>query len=163
MLAGESVGSVVASSLTAYLCNHAGWPWAFYVPGTFITCVGLCQLLCVTSDPKNHCLVSMAEYIYIQTHIDGSSIKRDHTNENGNQLKITEGPDECATKFRPFPWGEVFSSGIVWIIFYVRFVNSLIANMILLKFPACMRDVLGMPVLRIGYYSAAILALSGAR
>jgi len=129
---GMEAGAVVGTLLTGVLCDHAGWPSAFYVFGT-VGCVWSAAWFFLCHDsPPSHPRISTAELQYWER---------------------TIGSDDLAGR-PPTPWRRIISSVPVWALAVAFFAADWGYYTFVICLPLYMRDVLGFNMTWNGLFSA---------
>ena len=132
IIVGTDAGIIVGMLLTGVLCDHAGWPSAFYVFGA-AGCVWSAAwfFLCYDS-PPSHPRISAAELEYWER-----AVGRDD---------LVERP--------PTPWRRILTSVPVWALAAAMFANNWTYFTLAVCLPLYMHDVLGFDMTRNGEFSA---------
>ncbi|KAH9387716.1 hypothetical protein TYRP_008910 [Tyrophagus putrescentiae] len=118
---GSAFGSMVTSSLSGHLCAHHGWPLVFHLSGLVITAIGLLYLVLVTDEPASSPYVSPLE------------------------LASSSG-----TKKSNFPWWTVLRSRPLLAVITVKLTMGLVYNLVMLKLPSYLSQVLRMDIEEVG-------------
>lgn len=143
---GVSLGTILASSLTGFLCEHLGWEFAFYLSGVMAAFVGIVYLIVVTNNPLDCSSLSTAELKHIQEHIRTESCL--------SQLMATS-----LIQQPQFPWYPVMTSASVWSLIMVKFTNSLAFSFAAMKLVSYMCDVQRVSVETAGNCISAIFSM----
>ena len=147
---GITLGSILASSITGYLCKYHGWPSVFYTSGTIITAIGVAYVLLITNDPKDHWFVTKEEHHYIVNNI--AALKGKPVWKQSEQPKL-----------RSIPWIKILTSVPVWAMIVVQYTTMLLSNVVIYKVSSYMSDVLQMNIDEIGYYNSVMYLVVGFR
>ena len=151
---GSAFGSMVTSSLSGHLCAHHGWPLVFHLSGIVITAIGLLYLVLVTDEPASSPYVSTRELAYISERLPKS--------KKGVQLKRSF--SRSGTKNNSnFPWWTVLRSQPLLAVITVKLTMGLVYNLVMLKLPSYLSQVLRMDIEEVGFYSALIFGVKGLR
>lgn len=141
---GGLVGSIVVSTLSGYLCKHnfaGGWPGVFYVTGAINTLFALIYIVLVSDSPESSYFVSQAERDHIRANIKAKRTIEPTLSDPEAKSGVVERIP--ATRF---PWAKVFSNKAVYAIIFARFTMHWYYNLVTLKLPAYMQQVLRMPL-----------------
>ena len=145
---GSHLGSIVTTSLSGWLSEQeCGWPMVFYVSGTVALIYSFIFSLIVTSEPKDHRLISKEELHMI-------------LNDGGKQSSKEE-------KARiPTPWIGILTSKAVFAIFVSKFAASWLSFTLGSKLPAYLSDFIHVDLTENGllnssmYFVAIIAAVA---
>ncbi|KAI1307899.1 putative inorganic phosphate cotransporter [Halotydeus destructor] len=119
---GAIFGSILASSLSGYLCDYGfagGWPSVFYVSGILAMIVFIVTSILLTSKPRGHWLISETELRLI------------------NQDKVPEAKNQP-----PVPWKAILSSAPFWAISIAYFAQGFGYYMASAELPTYMSQIL---------------------
>lgn len=155
---GGAIGTIVASSMSGYLCDHGfagGWPSVFYVSGAICILYSILIFLLLRNRPEDHPFLSKDELLYIQDNIE--ALKKEKENA-AREVKSKEEEVE-----ESFPWRDVLTCKAVWGEIGVKFTMTWLYSLTILKAPAYMSTVLRMPLIDNGVYSSIIFVFFAAR
>ncbi|KAI1304270.1 putative inorganic phosphate cotransporter [Halotydeus destructor] len=122
---GINLGAILSGPITGALCDHMGWPYAFYLPGTMAVGVLVIFLLLTTSSPNDHPRVKSAEL---------ELIKNDHIQDGGAEEDSKP----------PLPWMKMLTSKVVIATIVARFAMGWTFLLIQTELPAYLSDILHM-------------------
>ncbi|KAI1305177.1 putative inorganic phosphate cotransporter [Halotydeus destructor] len=119
---GRILGIIISAILTGFLCDHGGWPSAFYIAGTSAFISSAIFVTYVTNSPEDNFRVSEKELRHIQQDI---------------------GDDTVRTKeLVPVPWKSILTTPSVWALIFAHFSTAWQSLMQDSKIPTYMSDVL---------------------
>lgn len=136
---GSSVGSILTSSMTGYLCKYYGWKYVFYVSGIIIITYGLLYFLFVTNNPREHYFASKKEVAFIEANISNTAAKEKQA----------------------IPFKRIFCCFPLWMSICTKYSMILLQNTVIYKISSYMSLVLRMPIDQVGYFSSAFAAVNG--
>lgn len=117
VFAGVGVGAGVTPTLIAYVMEHYGWRWSFWISAMLGLLAGLVWYLIARDTPEQHRLVSASELAHIR------SFEPRSPNE-----KITPEPDhKSAAPIAKIAWSTILRSKEVWAITLAYFSYGYIA------------------------------------
>lgn len=133
---GGLLGSLVVSILAGYLSQHhfaGGWPGVFYVTGIINVVFSIIYVILVADNPERSRFVSPQELKFIRQHIKA-------------QQAQSSDPQKDLVPATHFPWARMFQSKAVWAIVFARFTMHMFYNLVTLKLPAYLQQVLRMSI-----------------
>ncbi|KAI1307941.1 putative inorganic phosphate cotransporter [Halotydeus destructor] len=119
---GSSIGSILASSLSGYLCDHGfagGWPSVFYVSGALAMVVFIASAVFLSSKPGGHFLISDSELEMIELDFIGEPNRRP-----------------------PVPWAAILTSLPFWAVSISFFAQAFAYYVCSTELPTYMSHIL---------------------
>lgn len=153
---GAAFGSMATSALAGQICTHYTWRLVFQLSGLVITLLGLLYLLLVADDPASSPYVTEAEFLYISDHLPKGSLKGRRKGSCSSTLIYS-------TSGSSFPWWTVLTSRPLLAVITVKLTMGFVYNLVMLKLPSYLSQVLGMSIAEVGTYSALIFGVKGLR
>lgn len=133
---GGNIGTIIASSLTGFLCKQTGgWPIVFYISGISSLVYSIVYFIFITDNPKTHWIISKAEVLFIQSNTD-------QTNLDKPKLAV--------------PWLQMIKSPIILSATFAYFSMIWSITMIMLKLPDYMDEVLAIPIDKSGFMGSTM-------
>ncbi|KAI1305180.1 putative transporter slc-17.2 [Halotydeus destructor] len=119
---GRLLGTVISAMLTGFLCDHGGWPSAFYIAGASGLISSAIFVTYVTNRPEESFRVSEEELRHIQQDL---------------------GRDTVRTKeLVPVPWKSILTTPSVWALIFAQFSTAWQSLVQDSEIPTYMSDVL---------------------
>lgn len=143
---GSHLGSIITSSLSGWLSEQeCGWPMVFYASGTVACIFSFIFALTVTSEPKDHRLISKQE---LQMIMSDDGVKSTRTLEGSTGT----------------PWMGILTSKAVFAIFASKFAASWVYFTLGSKLPAYLSDFIHIELTKNGLLNSSmyLIAIVGA-
>lgn len=140
---GGNIGTIIASSLSGFLCNHTGgWSSVFYISGIICLFFSVLYFIFITDDPKTHWMISKFELLHIQSNIE-------QTNSDQSNLSV--------------PWFRIIKSPIILSAILAYFAMIWSITMIMLKLPDYMDEVLKISIEKSGFMGSTMYIAESVR
>ncbi|XP_070553612.1 sialin-like [Ptychodera flava] len=129
---GTSVGSILVSAISGIIADTLGWPYIFYITGSFGIAWSICWVLIIHNTPDTHPRITEKEKLYIKSSIGPSSDETD----------------------KRTPWKAIWLSVPLWGLVIGHFCSNWGFYTLLTSLPIYIDQILGFDLSATGFIAA---------